>query len=299
MEKPKAKTSLPLLSETEGFHRGVCWGVTLTSSLGMFFCGYVFSVLNTILKYISESVFQWDSDEAVLYEGLLNSLICVGSAIGTLAGGFLAKNYGRKNVMIAADIMGIVCTALTLIESVPLLLIGRTLLGFAAGANCSVVPVYINEMNPLQIRGPTGSAIQTVNSAGCLLSLLMGFGTPQDGSQNWWWRFMLGLPILVCVARLALLSTIYNIESPKYLISKRRDEEAEKSLQRIYVGKQIQEQMILIKAEIEQQSASKQFKVSDLITPRWRYRFLIGLFGAAASQFTLSMASVSIPRYYL
>lgn len=286
MQKPKSKVSLDSFYDAQGFHRSVCWGVTLTANLGMLLMGYTAGVLNTIQSYISNDVYKWNSDESILYGGLMNSMLCGGGAVGAFFGGVLAKSFGRKNTMIIADVFGVIGAACTTIASLPLLLAGRALIGIAAGINSSVVPLYVSEVNPLPIRGPTGSAIQTAASTGTLVSLLLGFGMPQDGSSTNWWRFMLGLPALFCIVRTVLLLTVYAIEPAKFLLSKGREEEAETSLGRIYLKKYVQEQKASIKAEIEQQSASKELKLSDLLTPRWRHRFLIGLFVAAAQQLT-------------
>ena len=273
--------------DKEGFYKGTCWGATLTVNLGMVLAGYIGGVLNTIQAYVSTNVFHWDTEEAVFYGGLMNSVLCGGGAAGTLAGGVLAKTFGRRNTMIIADIIGAIGALFTTLAIFPLFLCGRALIGFAGGVNCTVVPLYVNEVNPLPLRGPTGSVIQGAASFGTLAALILGYGMPQDNSPTIWWRFMIALPIAFCLLRTALITTIFNIEPAKFLLTKGRKEEAEQSLRRIYHEMYVQEQITAISMEIAQSSSSaKEMKISDLFTPRWRYRFLLGIFVAASPQLT-------------
>ena len=77
-----------------------------------------------------------------------------GAAAGALAAGPLADNFGRKRIIIAAD----VCLALGSIlqsaaGSVGVLAAGRLIAGIGVGAAGMVLPVYLSECSPTPLRG--------------------------------------------------------------------------------------------------------------------------------------------------
>lgn len=55
--------------------------------------------------------------------------------------------------MMLLDVVVIVGCLLTSIENFFTILIGRFIEGIAAGANNSIIPLYVNEITPLQISG--------------------------------------------------------------------------------------------------------------------------------------------------
>lgn len=55
--------------------------------------------------------------------------------------------------MMLFDVVVIIGCLFTSIENFFAILIGRFIEGIAAGANTSIVPLYVNEITPLQISG--------------------------------------------------------------------------------------------------------------------------------------------------
>lgn len=94
-----------------------------------------------------------------------------------------------------------------------------------SGLNTSLVPMYISEIAPLNLRGGLGTVNQLAVTVGLALSQVLGIeqilGT-DDG-----WPILLGLA--VCPAVLQLLLLPLCPESPRYLlITKQWEEEARK-----------------------------------------------------------------------
>lgn len=95
------------------------------------------------------------------------------------------------------------------------------------GLNTSLVPMYISEIAPLNLRGGLGTVNQLAVTVGLALSQVLGIeqilGT-DDG-----WPILLGLA--VCPAVLQLLLLPLCPESPRYLlITKQWEEEARKGV---------------------------------------------------------------------
>ena len=100
--------------------------------------------------------------------------------------------------------------------------IAHFLISFCAGLNTSLVPMYISEISPLNLRGGLGTINQLAVTVGLLVSQILGveglLGT-DDG-----WPFLLGLAIFPPVFQLLLLP--FCPESPRHLLITRQQEAA-------------------------------------------------------------------------
>lgn len=92
-----------------------------------------------------------------------------------------------------------------------------------AGLNTSLVPMYISEIAPLNLRGGLGTVNQLAVTIGLLLSQVLGI--EQILGTNDGWPVLLGLAICPAILQLMLLPVCP--ESPRYLlITKQWEEEA-------------------------------------------------------------------------
>lgn len=268
----------------------IIWIMVLNSTLGMFFFGYVLSVLNTVQEDLSGYVFNWDPDTETTLISILNSALTIGAGIGAFVGGSAAQKYGRRLSMIYTDLLSIAGMGLTVFANFPLFTLGRIITGFCCGLNSSIVPVYVGEIAPLPIKGTTGACNQIMFCFGSLIAYLFGFGLPETDTghtplQANWWRIMLGFPILSTLLRTLLLTTAFTYETPRYLVNNGKEEEARHSLAKIYVGDYATEQLIWLKREKEEDQNTGSMKYSELWTQKYRKRFLIGCFVSISQQF--------------
>lgn len=105
-------------------------------------------------------------------------------------------------------------------NSIAMLLIGRILLGFSGGAFFVVAPMYIGEIAQKEIRGALGSFFQLMVTIGILFVYAVGYDL-----NVFTFSIICGvLPLVFAVA------FVFMPESPLYLISKDRSEDAIKSL---------------------------------------------------------------------
>ena len=100
-------------------------------------------------------------------------------------------------------------------------MIASTYLGLTlAGLNTSLVPMYISEISPFNLRGGLGTINQLAVTVGLLVSQILGveglLGTDTG------WPFLLGLAIFPPVFQLVLLP--FCPESPRYLLITRQQE---------------------------------------------------------------------------
>ena len=164
-----------------------------------------------------------------LEQGWVVSSALVGAVVGAAVNGVLADVYGRKKVIIATGtifaIGSILCGFAT---SVSWLIAGRMILGLAIGMVNFVIPLYLSELSPQKVRGMLVSLYQLAITAGILFSYLINriFALSE---YNWRWMLGAGLiPALILLIGISFLG-----DTPRWLISKKREDEAKEIFKKI------------------------------------------------------------------
>ena len=172
-----------------------------------------------------------------------------GAIIGGLLAGYSADFFGRKKSIFLVNIFVVITAALTIIskyvESYETVMAGRFFACMLGGSVSGVVPLYLSEVSPVNLRGFAGIMNQLTIVVGVLSSNIVGktyiFGMEYYlilfvffsftklfnlGNDNLW--PLLGVMFLIPVLPNVLLF-IFGVESPKYLfIKKNNKEEARK-----------------------------------------------------------------------
>ena len=156
--------------------------------------------------------------------GVLISSSFVGQIVGALFFGWLAERIGRlrcaKITIAVYSLMSLLCAAAW---NIPSLLVFRTIQGIGLGGEVPVAAAYVNEISRAKGRGRFFLIYQFIFPIGLVGASLLGFWlVPMFG-----WRTMFligGLPAI-----LVLVLFVGNIlpESPRWLVSKGRFDEAE------------------------------------------------------------------------
>ena len=190
-----------------------------------FFC--VFCDAGAVL-YIKRE-FKLESQPTV--EGLIVAMSLIGATLITTCSGAIADWLGRRPLLIISSLLYFVSGLVMLWSpNVYVLLFARLLDGFGIGLAVTLVPVYISETAPPEIRGLLNTLPQFTGSGGMFLSYCMVFGMSLMQSPSW--RLMLGvlsIPSLVYF----VLTLFFLPESPRWLVSKGRMLEAKQVLQRL------------------------------------------------------------------
>ena len=157
--------------------------------------------------------------------GILISSSFVGQIAGALFFGWLAERAGRlKSAKFAITLYSLMSILCAFSRGVPSLLLFRTIQGIGLGGEVPVAAAYINEISRTKGRGSFFLLYQLIFPIGLVGASLMGFWlVPAFG-----WRAMFLLGGLPAILVLVLFIGNFLPESPRWLVSKGRFDEAEK-----------------------------------------------------------------------
>ncbi|KAK8569155.1 hypothetical protein V6N12_007687 [Hibiscus sabdariffa] len=239
--------------------------------LGAILFGYHLGVVNGALDYLSKDL--GIAQNAVMqgmYRWVVSTLLAA-AAVGSFTGGALADKFGRTRTFQLDAIPLIIGALLTaMARDVQTMIIGRLLAGIGIGITSAVVPLYISEISPTEIRGALGSVNQLFICIGILAALVAGL--PLSGNPGWW-RAMFGLAVVPSI--LLALGMTYSPESPRWLFQQGKISEAEKSIEALYGKERVTEVMYEL-SNAGQGSTEPEAGWVDLFSCRYRKVVSVG-----------------------
>lgn len=164
-------------------------------------------------------------------EGLIVAMSLIGATIITTFSGAVSDWIGRRPMLIISSVLYFISGLIMFWSpNVYMLLLARLIDGFGIGLAVTLVPVYISETAPSEIRGLLNTLPQFTGSGGMFLSYCMVFAMSLNIQPDW--RLMLG--VLSVPSLLYFVLTVFFLpESPRWLVSKGRMKEAKQVLQRL------------------------------------------------------------------
>src|ERR1700735_5612167 len=165
------------------------WQLTLLATLGGFLFGYDTSNIGSALNFVPYHL-------QGLALGYLVSGASLGAAAGAILGGPASDHFGRKLLLIVdAGIyaVGAIMSAVT--PNAAVLLIARTLIGMAIGADSAIATAYISEYAPKDRRGSLTMLQQWMITVGILVSYIVAliiFAAFPASAATVGWRLVLG-----------------------------------------------------------------------------------------------------------
>ncbi|KAK7207678.1 sugar transporter [Myxozyma melibiosi] len=204
---------------------------SLIASIGGFLFGYDQGVISGILVMSTfKKAFPRIGGDGDL-QGWAVSIMQIGAFLGALLNSPLADRLSRKYSIALANVSYFVGACLQASAmNVTMMFVGRLISGFGVGQLSMVVPLYISEIAPSNIRGSAVSLQQLAIASGIMVAFWLDFGTQYigglgDGQKSIAWRLPLAvraLPSLVL-----LLSSIFVLPfSPRWLMKVGQEEQA-------------------------------------------------------------------------
>ena len=201
------------------------WYLAVLSCIGGFLFGYDTADIGSALPFIPYHLSSFAT-------GYLVAGASLGAAVGALAAGPLTDRFGRKSLLIAdAAIYAIGALLSALAWNDIVLLIARTLIGLAVGADSAIATSYIAEFAPRKKRGSLMIMQQWMITVGILVSYLISvlvLKTAPGSAGGFDWRFILGLGALPAILALVLRTGMP--ESPRWLMLNGRYGDTQKAL---------------------------------------------------------------------
>lgn len=238
--------------------------VAIVASLGGLLSGYDTGVISGALLFINET---WILPDTL--QGFLVSSVLIGAVIGAATNGILADIFGRKKIILATALIFILGSVMcAFAPNVYILIISRIFVGFAVGIVNFVVPLYLSEISPKNLRGTLVSLYQWAITSGILFSYFINAAFAQ-AVYNWRWMLFAGvLPGLILFVGMCLMS-----DTPRWLVSKNREDEAKNVFKKIEPDIDAEKEIQDIKTTLNTESKEKKF-----IFKKWMLMpFVVGI----------------------
>ncbi|KAI4326485.1 hypothetical protein MLD38_031795 [Melastoma candidum] len=208
---------------------------------------------------------------------VFGSILTFAAMIGAITSGPIADFVGRKWMMRVATAFCVGGWFAIYFAQGPVVLdIGRLLSGYGMGAFSYVVPVFIAEMAPKNLRGALTAMNQLMICAGVSISFVIGTVVS--------WRALALINLIPCAV--VLLGLFFIPESPRWLAKTGRDKELKAALQKLR-GRDadISQEATEILDYVEALERLPKAKMLDLFQRRYQRSVTIGVGLMVCQQF--------------
>ncbi|XP_071694058.1 sugar transporter ERD6-like 16 [Rutidosis leptorrhynchoides] len=165
-----------------------------------------------------------DLNLSVAEYSLFGSIVTIGAMIGAITSGRIADTIGRKGAMALSAVFCIAGWLAIFFTMGSLLLdTGRFFTGYGIGIFSFVVPIYIAEISPKNLRGGLTTLNQLMIVTGSSISFLLGTVVS--------WRTLALTGLVPCV--ILLIGLTFIPESPRWLAKVGREAEFEYTLRKL------------------------------------------------------------------
>jgi sugar porter (SP) family MFS transporter len=258
---------------SSGGSRRFVYVVASVAALGGLLFGYDTGIISGALLFIAK-----DFELNAFLEGFIVSSLLLGAVVGAGVSGALSDRLGRRTIiLVAATIFAIGAIGAGLAPNVGILIFFRFFLGLGVGSASALVPSYISESAPTDVRGSLSSLFQLAITLGILSAYLVNAAFASTGSWRW--------PVaLAFVPALILLVGMYFLpETPRWLVSKNRDEEARRVLSRTRSEDEVEQELQEIRRAEDEEGEQAGYR--ELLSPWVRPMLVVGIGLAVFQQF--------------
>lgn len=203
------------------------YALTFLSAVGGFLFGYDTGVVSGAMLLIEEDP---RISPNTFWKELIVSATVGAAWLFALIGGPTTHHFGRKpTILMASLIFTAGAVVMGVSTSKEVLLVGRLIVGAGIGFASMTVPMYISESSPPQARGLLVSCNILVVTFGQFVASCV-CGVFANNKENGW-KFMLGLAGIP--SAIQFVGFLFMPESPRWLVSKGKIEEAARVLRKI------------------------------------------------------------------
>lgn len=243
--------------------------IVAVATIGGFMFGYDSGVINGTQDGL-EAAFNLSA----LGTGFNVGAILLGCAFGAFAAGRLADAVGRRTVMQIAAVMFIISAVWAgAADTSAHFILARFIGGLGVGAASVLSPAYISEVTPASIRGRLSSVQQIMIITGLTGAFVANYAlakTAGGSTAEFWlgypaWRWMFWLQVVP--AAIYFLALLAIPESPRFLVVKKKDAQAEVVLSKLFGPGAGARKVAEIRASL---AADHKPRFADLLDPATR-----------------------------
>lgn len=191
------------------------------------FAGFLFGFDTVVISGADKALQQlWHSSD-FFHGSVVMAMALWGTVIGALFGGIPTNKIGRKKTLLIIGLLfSISALGSSLANNPWVFAFFRFIGGLGIGASTIAAPSYISEIAPAKERGRLVGFYQFNIVLGILCAFLSNFFLSDFGENSW--RWMLGIQLFPSIVYSILV--LYIPESPRWLLSNNRIEEAKEVL---------------------------------------------------------------------
>ncbi|KAI8883646.1 general substrate transporter [Backusella circina FSU 941] len=224
-----------------------------------------------------------------LQTGTITGLLLAGCFVGSLLSGPSAEHISRKYTIILGCIVFLAGAAVqTANNGYASMVVGRAIAGVGIGVLSMVVPLYQSEIAPKEIRGRLIALQQLMITIGIMVAFWVGYGSSLRSDQS---TFRIPLAIQMIPAVFLALGAAFLPYSPRWLVSKGRNEEALVVLGKLRASGDTTDPEVIAEYEeiIAQVNHEREVQINsyaELFKPGLLRRMVLGILVQIFQQFT-------------
>mmetsp|Transcript_10434 Transcript_10434/g.17521 ORF Transcript_10434/g.17521 Transcript_10434/m.17521 type:complete len:314 (-) Transcript_10434:23-964(-) len=226
--------------------------LVMVASLGGFLFGYDTGIISGAQLYFK-------NDFPLITEfqkEMIVSMAQFGAFVGALLAGPVSDKFGRKPVIVLADLLFIIGSIqMYLAHTIDDLIFGRITVGLGVGLASLIVPIFLSELSPTEVRGLVVAVDVLVITLGQFLSSLISLYL---GSN---WRLMLGFGAVPAI--LQLLGMLAMPESQRWLAKQGKNKRCISVIKQIYSNSHSEAKYTALKEEMQGMSSQIQMKEGE------------------------------------
>ncbi len=264
-----------------GKNKGVIYWVVFVSAISGLLFGFDTGIISGTILFINKELQLSPFDTS-----LLTSAALFGACISAVISGRIVDYCGRRHLLMFNALL-FFCGALgsALSSTFQLLVISRTVVGFAIGISSYVVPLYISELAPFSRRGIMVGLNQLFIVIGIFISYVVSYGF----SFGDHWHLMFGVGVILAI--MLFIGLLLVPESPRWLMVIGREHAAREVLEMVRMASSnIELELFEIK-----ESVSEQRKDWKMLLKAWLLPAMMVGFGIAAFQ---QLVGINVFVYY-
>jgi len=247
---------------------------SITAALAGFLFGFDTVVISGADKKLQAL---WESSD-VFHGSVVMSMALWGTVFGAIFGGIPTNRLGRKTTLIWIGLFYLISAVGSALVNDPYsFAFFRFLGGIGVGISTIAAPAYVSEISPAKNRGKLVALYQFNIVLGILIAFLSNYLLRNVGENAW--RWMIGVEAFPAFIYTLLIFVVP--KSPRWLISKQRENEAKKVLELIASDTDADVFIQAIKNETENQRSGE-----NIFMKKYRFPLMLAFLVAMFNQFS-------------